>query len=247
MKFFATLLITAVNAAKLEDFVPNPKHHIFEYPGVHGHLHQDNYEGVRKSVHSSSISGESFDYYPVAYGIDYDDFYPGFNTYLPNGDKHPYYDYSNTDGDSRYSDGGDTSDSYHDSHSGDAGYYHSHGLTHDSSLNSCGSSRCDSSTENTQSRKDSIRDSDFPQYKGYYASSLASSDDPDSDLTSDLDGGNSSYGSSGVFVIDPFTDSFGSSDVDSDGYLTTHSSSYSNRSRFSYGRQTNYSSDYGPA
>ena len=246
MKFFATLLVSTVNAAQLnDDFVPNPKHHIFEYPGVHGHLHQDNYEGLRKSVQSGRISGQSFDYYPVAYGIDYDDFYPGNNAYLPNDGKHNYNDYSYSDGDSYYSLSSDTSDSYHDSHSGDAGYLHSHGLTHDSSLNSCGSSRCDSTTENTQSRKDSIIDSDYPYYKGYHASSLASSDDLDGDLTSDLDGGDSSYGSSGVFAANPFSVTFDSSDIDSDGYLTTHSSSYSNRSSFGYGRQSDYTSDYG--
>ena len=251
MRAFASILITAAHCAQLKDeFVPNPKFHVFEYPGVHGHIHQDNYEGVRKSVHQGSIKGESFDYYPVPFGIDYDDFYQGFNQYNPRDEKHYYNDISNSDYyvDSAASNDYTSSDE-HDSHSGDAGYLHSHGLSHDSSLNDCGSSRCDSKTFDEQSHLDSIQDSEYRDYieYGYVPSSLASSDDPDGDLTSDKDGGSSSYGSSGVFAANPFSVTFSSSDVDSDGYLTSHSSSYANRSAFGYGEQTEHTDDPTPA
>ena len=250
MRAFASILLTAAQCAQLKDeFVPNPKYHVFEYPGVHGHIHQDSYEGVRKSVQQGSIQGENFDYYPVPHGIDYDDFYQGFNQYNPNDEKHYYNDISHSDYyvDSAASDDYTSSD-YHDSYSGDAGYLHSHGLSHDSSRNDCGSSRCDSTTHDEQSHLDSIQDSEYREYIeynhgwGYVASSLASSDDPDGDLTSDLDGGDSSYGSSGVFAVNPFSVTFDSSDIDSDGYLTTHSSSYSNRSSFGYGTQSDHTS-----
>ena len=144
MKAFASVLITTAQCAQLkDDFVPNPRNHIFEYPGVHGHVHQDNFEGFRRSLKGRS----SYDYYPVPHGLDYDDFYPGLDTFGPSDELHNYRDISNSDAylDSDASNDKD-SDSFHDSYSGDAGYLHSHGLTHDGSLNSCGTSRCDTAT-----------------------------------------------------------------------------------------------------
>ena len=64
--------------------------------------------------------------------------------------------------------------------------------------------------------------------------------------SSDDDGGNSSYGSSGVFIVDPYSVTFDSSDIDSDGYLTTHSSSYQNRPRFGYGEQSEHTDEPTP-
>lgn len=234
--------------------MPNPQTYRFEYPDLEGHYAQDYYEGRRKTVHSGRISGENYDFYPVPHGIDYDDFFPGFSYIPTNQGEHHYKDYSNSDGNSfdsyssnDYSDEdththGTYVSSFHDSFSGDAGYLHSHGLSHDSSLNVCGSGRCDSSTYHSESHLDSILDSEYPAYllAGYLPSSLASSDRADSDLTdssSDTDNYPSSLGSSGVFNINPFTLTFDNSDLDSDGYLTTHSSDYSNSSHgFSLGR-----------
>ena len=202
-------------------------------------------------MHAGKVKGENFDYYPVPHGIDYDDFFPGFSN-IPLLGEHHYEDYSYSDGNSydsyssrdysdEYTDASGTFHSdFHDSFSGDGGYLHSHGLSHDSSLNHCGSGRCDSSTYHSESHLDSIHDSEYPEFYGYLPSSLASSDRADSDLTdSDSDDSYkpSSLGSSGVFVVNPFTDSFDNSDIDSDGYLTTHSSSYSNSSHgFKYGK-----------
>ena len=253
--YFATALLTVSSAIAVElekglEHVPNVLDYLYEYPGVEGHLNQDYYAGRRKSVHSGKISGESFDYYPTPKGIDYDDFYPGLSQHNPNRGVHHYKDFSDTDGYSyspsdSYSDtSGTYESSFHDSHSGDAGYLHSHGLSHDSSLNVCGSGRCDTSTHHTESHYESILDSDYYEFfaYGYAPSSLASSDRCDSDLTSSCSSGYSSFGSSGVFVHNPYTASFDSSDFDSDGYLTTHSSNYSHSTRFSYGRQSDWSS-----
>ena len=235
------------------DYVPDPQDYRFEYPGVEGHLAQDYYDGRRKTVHAGKHRNESFDYYPIPHGIDYDDFYPGFSYFNPN-DEHHYKDYSNSDGNSYdsyssldYSDEdththGTYVSSFHDSFSGDAGYLHSHGLSHDSSNNHCGSGRCDTDTYHSQSHLDSINDSEYPGYYGYLPSSLATSDRADDDLTSSDSSDSyqpSSLGSSGVFVVNPYSVTFDSSDIDSDGYLTTHSSDYSNSSHgFQYGRVT---------
>jgi hypothetical protein len=249
--FFATALLSTTFAVKIDpklDFVPNVRDYKYEYPGIEGHLNQDFYAGKRKTVHAGKRHGENYDYYPIPHGIDYDDFYPGFSYFNPQGD-HFYKDFSDSDGNSYdsysskdYSDAGDTHEhdsshvsSYHDSFSGDAGYLHSHGLSHDSSLNHCGSGRCDSTTYHSQSHLDSIIDSEYEDFLayGYFPSSLASSDRADSDLTSSYSEdsvGPSSLGSSGVYNINPFSVTFDSSDRDSDGYLTSHSSDYSNSS-----------------
>ena len=192
---------------------------------------------------------ENFDYYPTPHGIDYDDFFPGLSSFNPNRGEHYYSDYSYSDAhehhyygyssDSYTDTSGTYESSFHDSHSGDAGYIHSHGLSHDSSLNYCGSGRCDSDTGYSSSHYSPSLDSEYPEfyYYGYAASSLASSDRCDSDLTDSCSSKNySSFGSSGVYFYDHYTVSFDNSDIDSDGYLTTHSSSYSGRSSFSYGR-----------
>ena len=276
--YFAAALLTYVSAVKVntmadpKNAIPNVRDYYYEYPGVEGHLNQDYYAGRRKSVHAKKTHNENFNYYPVPKGIDYDDFYPGFS-YIPHEEgEHFYKDYSNSDGDSfdsfssndfsdQHTDNSGTFESsYHDSYSGDAGYNHSHELSHDSSLNKCGSGRCDSETgSGDESHLDSILDSEYPAYYhyGYAPSSLASSDKYDSDLTDSCKHGesgcsdsssnsNSSLGSSGVFVDNPFSVSFDNSDLDSDGYLTSHSSDYSNSSHgsrgFSYGKHSAASS-----
>ena len=107
-------------------------------------------------------------------------------------------------------------------------------------MNICGSGRCDTDTYHSESHLDSILDSEYPGYYGYLPSSLASSDRGDRDLTDSNSSDSyhpSSLGSSGVFNINPYTVTFDNSDLDSDGYLTTHSSDYSNSSHgFSLGR-----------
>lgn len=261
--YFAAALLTMASAVSLDPYgrehIPEVRDYLYEYEGVRGHLNQDYYEGRRKTKHAGKDKGEVFDYYPVPRGIDYDDFYPGFSL-IPPQDDHHYKDYSDSDGNSfdsyssvDFSDedtdtSGTYESSFHDSHSGDAGYLHSHHLSHDSSLNVCGSGRCDSDTYHSESHLDSILDSEYPAYLayGYAPSSLASSDRADSDLTdsqSDDSYYPSSLGSSGVFNYNPFSVTYDNSDLDSDGYLTTHSSDYSNSSHgFSYGKQSRASS-----